>query len=231
MAGVFQTLFQRAFSAGLYFPLEEVFDVVLRDRLLHVDTYDRKSMFLSGLLAGAVNGIAMNPFSAVKYHYWGRSEREIPGTFVTTATHMLKRGGIRPFLLGSLATIQRDIVFGAFYAILRHELTAEHSKFKSLELNSFVANVIAASTATLVSSPFNYVRNMHYATPAGRKHASSTEVLRDLWLTAMKEENLYKRLKYLQHRLRIGWGTARVGCGMAFSAKLYELCSRHVNYR
>lgn len=29
----------------------------------------------------------------------------------------------------------------------------------------------------------------------------------------------------MQGRLRIGWGTTRVGCGMAIGAKIYHICA------
>ena len=65
MAGVFQTIIQRTISAGLYFPLEEIFS-----HLLFLNISDTKYkpwvIFLAGNLAGATNGILMNPFARIK---------------------------------------------------------------------------------------------------------------------------------------------------------------------
>jgi len=229
MAGVFQTLFQRGMSVGLYFPLEDVFDALLRDALVHsTDSYSRASMFLSGLLAGAVNGLVMNPFARIKYQYWGRSQTQtIQGSFIKIGVDMFKQGGLRPFFVGASATIQRDVVFGAFYAILRHELASDTAHAPGM--NQFSANVVAASVATILSSPYNYIRNMNYATPPGISPKSGSSVMLELWRNAMQETTLRTRLSHVQSRLRIGWGTARVGCGMAVSAKLYSLCSKFVN--
>lgn len=75
MAGVFQTLFQRAFSAGLYFPLEQLFkEKLIRFAVSHKHELSLQHQkyspmyvnFLAGSLAGAINGIIMNPFAAVK---------------------------------------------------------------------------------------------------------------------------------------------------------------------
>ena len=71
-AGVFQTLFQRAVSSGVYFPLEQLFAEGLHSKLSVAN--EGKSMrkfstqihFVAGLLAGATNGIIMNPFTSVK---------------------------------------------------------------------------------------------------------------------------------------------------------------------
>ena len=66
MRGVLQTIVQKAISGGLYFPLEEIFSSYIRE---YLDTnYKSKytSIFLGGMLAGAVNGILLNPFSRIK---------------------------------------------------------------------------------------------------------------------------------------------------------------------
>lgn len=66
-AGVTQTVAQRAVSAGLYFPLEQLFG-----EMLHVSSLGEKNhlkpwlTFLAGTFAGMVNGVAMNPFTRIK---------------------------------------------------------------------------------------------------------------------------------------------------------------------
>ena len=68
MAGVLQTITQRAFSSGLYFPLEDIFAGLL---IKHTDNNEtpgtqRAIRFTAGLLAGSTNGLLLNPFSSVK---------------------------------------------------------------------------------------------------------------------------------------------------------------------
>jgi hypothetical protein len=65
MNGVTQTVVQRAISAGLYFPLEEIFS----DLLKSTDYYSTRKVagnVLAGTLAGTVNGVVMNPFCRIK---------------------------------------------------------------------------------------------------------------------------------------------------------------------
>lgn len=90
----FHSFVQRVISGGLYFPLEDIFRHSLGDSALSRAWVN----FLAGNMAGAMNGLFLNPASAVKYHYWG-SDRE---NFLQTAIHMYKTGGVRPFLLGAL---------------------------------------------------------------------------------------------------------------------------------
>lgn len=295
MHGVFQTIFQRGISAGLYFPLEEIFTSYLRESFKErkKNTTDETRILLcAGLLAGAGNGMIMNPMSSIKYHYWGASggsvdfsgsgPNGVKNTFVSVAMNMLQRGGLRPFFVGANATISRDVIFGGIFAYLRHELprlplfssycscecnpdtdsptslsqsaplqsvsissimptsiyttsTASNENRTNTEINcdlapkkfeirhTFLTDLIAGLVATTVSSPMNYVRNIHYSLPPDIKPASAATVLRDLWLKALEEETLLGKMSHLQSRLRLGWGTARVGCGMAVASQCYSL--------
>ena len=73
-AGVSQTIVQRAVSAGLYFPLEDIYATRLRDSNFGVfkdvesggGVNDKKGGWVAltaGLLAGMTNGLIMNPLA------------------------------------------------------------------------------------------------------------------------------------------------------------------------
>jgi len=241
MAGVLQTITQRAISAGLYFPLEEIFTEMLDDLVKSHETgggagssrdadVRRSTRFVAGLLAGSSNGLLLNPFSSVKFYYWGKAQCGHE-SFIQSAVEMYRKGGFRPFFVGSAATIHRDLIFGGFYALVRHEqallLRWSGGEAKPSKMRDFGVNVLAASVATVLSSPLNYVRVVHYATPPDIKPVGALEILRDLLRSAERRPSTYERLSYIQTRLRIGWGTARVGFGMGFSSTLYGICSKN----
>lgn len=71
MAGVMQTITQRAISSGLYFPLEDIFAELITKHYNEPDNsgIQRTIRFVSGLLAGSTNGILLNPFSSVKVRH------------------------------------------------------------------------------------------------------------------------------------------------------------------
>ncbi len=282
-AGVSQTIFQRSISSGLYFPLEEIFaDMIVSSAIFGTSPSELAPnrtwiALYAGLLAGATNGLLMNPLAAVKYSFWGATESD--RGFLHTAKEMFQRGGLRIFFVGSAATVTRDLVFGAFYGVLRHELpwikqaiwpklTSTSSQFFSSTMNTknspgistdkdsststdgtprsttigatrdsrivlqlkptFGMNLIAASIATIISAPWNYVRNVHYSTPIGEKPVGTLTILRQLWCQAMQEKTIIGKMFHLQRQLRIGWGTARVGCGMAFSSHVYNVISKQL---
>lgn len=138
--------------------------------------------------------------------------------FFNTAKEIFQQGGIRHFFLGANATVHRDLLFGGIFALLRHTLKSDRESKKT----GFTINVIAGCSATVLSSPLNYIRNVHYATPPSQSPDSARKILQDLFIEAWKEETPTQKFVYVQSRLRLGWGTARVGCGMAFGAKVYE---------
>jgi len=229
--GVFQTLFQRGISSGLYFPLEEMFSRSLSLTFVDNPSYRPYVVTMAGIMAGAVNGLLLNPISSVKYHYWGTPELK-NANFRSIAIDMLKRGGIRTFFVGSAATISRDVVFGGCFAFFRHNLIPVYA-YNSYDLSkypqskSFCIDLAAGFIATTMSSPFNYVRNIQYSVQPDVKADSTMKVLEDLWKDAAAKETTSLRLSHLQSRLRLGWGTARVGCGMALAAQFYSLIKRY----
>jgi hypothetical protein len=279
-AGVSQTIFQRALSSGMYFPLEEIF----ADKLINSGQLGTNSNEISqnrrwialgaGLLAGTTNGIIMNPIAAIKYNFWGKNVTHVNRSFMDACKEMYKRGGIRIYFVGVTATVGRDLVFGGIYGLLRHEMTSivntikikrqqmqmqmqkqshkisssdqeellqrdiereynntNTNKYDSREVlqkPSFAVNLIAATVATVASSPWNYVRNIHYATRMGHKPESAWSIMSNLWALAMKEKTILGRVIHLQTQLRVGWGTARVGCGMAFTNQVYSFVCRQM---
>lgn len=144
---------------------------------------------------------------------------------------MYRRGGFLRFFVGSGATVSRDLLFGGVFAYFRHHFHSIHcintgSQFDfSTKTLEFLVNMLSASIATILSSPLNYIRNIHYATPPDSAPQTARTIINDLIASASREPTALEQFLYVQSRLRIGWGTARVGCGMAFSASLYKLCS------
>ena len=90
-----------------------------------------------------------------------------------------------------------------------------------------MSSLLAGAMGTIISSPFNYVRNIKYGWPASETPPSATRILTDL-LVECKEKTREGGWKqgaaHMQDRLRIGWGTARVAVGMAVGYEIYELC-------
>lgn len=216
--GFFQSLGGRALAGGLYFPTEHFFL-----RCISPEESKPKYNLLAGTAAGAVNALLLNPLTAVKYKTWGRVENH--GMLREAYGMMTKSGSLRPFFNGLAPTLWRDVVFGGCYTWLRLQLQWWFD-LKSNE--QWKANFVAAGLATVVSGPFNYVRNVQYATSSRDRAPSISQVLKELFYDVRQETHISQKLNLLQNRLRIGWGTARVAMGMAFAHSVYDALQRRL---
>lgn len=213
--GFLQSVGGRAISGGLFFPLESVIRS-LSGGHHGDDDAAAASNFLVGSAAGIVNALVLNPLSAIKYRTWGKEKDR---NMMQEALHMWKKGGINPFFHGCLPTVARDVAFGGTYTFLRCHL--KDADWTSQESQWFF-NMGAAAIATVVSGPFNLARNIQYSASTTAERSSIGTILANLWNNALQREGVFSRLSYLQSRLRIGWGTARVAAGMALGQQVYD---------
>jgi len=211
--GFAQAAVHRTLSGGLYFCLQGVVEDMFAAR----DVVP--SRFVVGALAGALNGAALNPLSVVKYHCWGKEG----ASFVSSAVHLMKTGGISGFNMGIVATTTRDTIFGCVYESSRKALRGMAPDQGVWRL---VSDMNAAAFATACSSPVNYARNMKYAaladgTPLPSVATSLRGLVENTRLTA-KEKGFGASAVFVQRRLQLGWGTARVGIGIGFGQALFD---------
>ena len=192
--GVSPSFLQRAFSAGLYFPLEDVFRTSISGNYA-----------LAGVLVGLVGGLFTTPFNSVKYSMWSSA----PMGMVQATSNLLKEGGIRRLMRGATPTLYRDMTFGVTYSFLRHQGD-----------NGFANNVLAAFIGTAVSSPFNYARMRIYSPEKGPKETWA--ILRELHNETQTQRG--RRIAFVFRRLNVGWGALRVSLGMGLGSQLYNHC-------
>lgn len=217
-AGFWQSLGGRAVAGGLYYPLEHYF---LRLLNRPGESWPLAN-FVSGVAAGACNALVTNPITVVKYRTWSRGEQS-RGWWSEAAYVFRNSGGSpRPFFNGLAPTLMRDVVFGGVYTGCRLQIQwyADLSPDRQWQ-----GNLVAAGWATVLASPFNYARNIQYATSSRQSQPSTAAVLRHLATEVMDADTSSSRLlrwRLLQQRLRIGWGTLRVALGMSFAHSVYD---------
>jgi hypothetical protein len=151
----------------------------------------------------------MNPLTAIRYKTWGR---ETNRGIIKEARDMLIKSGYspRPFFNGLNATLWRDAVFGGCYTTIRLQL---QWIFDLEAHNQWEANFVASGLAAVVSGPWNYARNLQYATKSREFQPSIRSVFVELMHEVKQQKDVIEKLKYLQIQLRIGWGTLRVAMG------------------
>lgn len=139
-----------------------------------------------------------------------------------TVVEMWQQGGVRPFFHGIVPTLWRDCLWTTVFSSLRYHGTARCKEIEDASRRSsaeFVAVTFAGAVATSMSSPFNYVRNIVYATSHDAPTPSTWRCLEQLLRDARASGT---PMLFLRRRLMIGWGTARVAVGMAVASHIYE---------
>ena len=192
---------------------------------------------VAGIAAGTVSATLLNPIQAVRYHCWGRDDR----TVLVAAREMFASGRIRPFTKGVVATVLRDSLFGGYFTFARKRLSAEAAQRRSSasssasssdlasaappERSEFAATVLAGMMAAALSAPMNFVRNMQFSSSPSEPGPSIPRVFRNLYArtaAVRRSKGTRASVQYAFARMNIGWGTMRVGLGMAVGALLYE---------
>jgi hypothetical protein len=124
--------------------------------------------------------------------------------------------------------LTRDVVFGGVYTTCRLQIQW-HADLSPEQ--QWQGNMAAAGIATLLASPFNYARNVQYATSSRASQPGTVAILRHLAREVMQVDggaSWRRRLGLLQQRLRIGWGTLRVALGMSFAHSVYDALQKRI---
>lgn len=243
-----------------------------------------------GLLAGASNGLALNTLQVVKFRMWNSNEKGVTFARTARVMYreggwpIFLRGCattmIRDCVFGVVyESVRRSNAWKTYFdRKVRGWLTEnqtrvsaeDHHHAQGTEVVSrvhspcgicaFTSNLVAAVLASVLSSPFNYVRSIVYGTPPGSiplgypslLRSFKTQVLyiyrngrsytdsRNMPELSEAEHNVTRPRFHVVHnrstrhhhplaawrwansRLNIGWGSLRVGLGMAMSQSLFH---------
>jgi len=223
--GLWPNLTQRAVTYGLYFPIEQMWTrAILQENANDIQTLCAAP--IAGCLTGATSAILTNPLAVLKfYQYCPERARQSLRADIKQLTSSGKSCAT-VWSRGAVVTLLRETVFGTIFTTLR-VLLADVD-------NQFFVNVGAGCAATVCSGPLNYVRSRQYAHVC--PHGSPPPRIRDV-LQGLRFE-WHKRGTYfmLIERLRIGWGSLRVGLGMGVGNMLYgvvvnRICQNNADSR
>lgn len=223
--GLPATLALRILTASIFFPLEEGITPIAENTL----GAGGFAHFVSGNIAGGVSAVVLNPIQAVRYRTFSLvNSNQLAlrkDTFFRTARDMAQTGGITPFLKGINPTLGRDLVFGGLFTLLRRSFADKFvdKEADNVRLIRFACDVTAAAIATTASSPFNYARNIMYATPSSAPSQKTFAIVGKLLANASRRPTLALQARYLQQNLKIGAATFRVALSMAMAASTYDL--------
>jgi hypothetical protein len=184
------------------------------------DLEPSRRRFLVGVIAGSLNGIVLNPMQLVKFHMWSSGGEATFGT----AFRNLRGEGARIFGRGVGVSMMRDVTFGVTYEVLRRDCVASQSSAHRLLLDC-----AAGMVASVASSPFNFARTLIFGAPASGCPLSTSTLLQFLVKETIAIPTSRAKWRHLNARLNIGWGTIRVGCGMACGQYVFRAVQSRVS--
>lgn len=167
-----------------------------------------------GSVAGSMNGVLLNPLQLVKFRMWSTGG---DATFFASFREMIQIGGLSTLQRGTVVSVARDMTFGVVYELLRGAPVSGEST-----VSRVIRDCGAGMLASTISSPLNYARNQIYGSPTAGCPLTVRQLCHFLWLETHAMPTPYQKISHLNARLNVGWGTIRVGLGMAVG----QLCYR-----
>jgi hypothetical protein len=179
------------------------------------DIEAKRRRFCVGLMAGAMNGLFLNPMQLVKFRMWASGDS---ATFGSSFRQLIAEGGPHVLGRGVVVSMLRDVTFGVTYECLRFEqvLLAENRSTR------MAYDCTAGMVASVASSPFNFARNLIFSAPPAGCPLSMTTLLSFLQKETKALPTWGARFRHLNSRLNVGWGTLRVGVGMGAGQLIFR---------
>ena len=149
--GISNSLINRCISYGYYYTFIDIFNKFSEENVSN----KKIRPFVTGALTGITTAVLINPLNTVKYYSWNDQNRKLS----RVAWNMYKEQGVRSFYRGLLSTIKRDVSFTTTYTIT-HPIIKNY--FGETNYLSFLIEIGVVTCGTIISAPFNYVRNQKY---------------------------------------------------------------------
>ena len=187
----------------MYFPAYDIISKKL-DKIIINEEY--KSMIASTTTL-CCTSLFTSPLSAIKNTNWNTDHHKKIFVF---GKEMYKIGGIQSFSRGTVITLHREFVFGLIFG---------YFSMNKNKKNNYVADLFYGSIATIMSSPFNYVRTMIYSSPLN-KTPTYSKVIKDLLIdtnvNCLNKNIAYKFYYIFCKKFRVGWGDFKSWCWIDF---------------
>jgi hypothetical protein len=212
--GVFNALSNRVIQYGFYYNIVDWYLQIVNKHFPNLG--HNPSRVLTGVATGVTTAVFLNPISCVKYHAWGTELK-----LIKVSKEMYKEAGLHSFTRGLGSIALRDSVFSVLYLVGKR-YSDEYSTNNKIR---FLTNSLVACVATIVTAPINYVRSMKYASGYKKENPSPRQIFKDLLEYQTKytgTKDVIPILKYYSHRLALGWGTLRVGVGIASGQYIFD---------
>lgn len=265
--GFLNASFYRTTVSGSYFLWQDIMRIVIQKyfpEYFHQNSSPALNSALIGLCAATINAFVLNPLQVVKFRMWNGTAPSLD--FWRTSFQLYREGGRQIFFRGCLTTTVRDIVFAISYESFRRlnygeyffpsncidngGLSSGSQGVNQYGTAALLSNIFAALIASVLSSPFNFVRSVVYGVVPGASPMSALSLHRALFIQAKhmywygesyvrlasmnafdrsllmkssphRRHHLRNAWSWFNSRLNVGWGSLRIALGMGISQNLF----------
>ena len=218
----------RILCSGTYLAWQDTFSNVEMERYFSSSTQER--LFV-GTFAGACNGLCLNTLQLLKYRMWTDGEDSVRACL----KKLHSQGGNSIFFRGIGISVVRDMIFGITYEGLRGKRSHKPKNQQQSSKDSLVLfgkDWCAASVACVMSSPLNYCRNIYYGAAPRSCPIPPYYLIRYMVIDAHRSApTLIGKWNKVNSKLNVGWGSLRVGAGMAIGQFTFEFFKTSLNTR
>ena len=219
LQGFANAALHRILCSGTYLVWQDTFSSVEMD--LYFSSNLQERLFV-GILAGSCNGLCLNSLQLLKYRMWTDGENSVSACLRA----LYSQGGSGIFFRGIGISIARDMIFGVTYEGLRGQRrpppTSSPHALSLEKLGNFAKDWGAASVACVLSSPLNYCRNISYGAPPNSCPVRPFQLVKFMLMDAARGPSLISSWNRVNTKLNVGWGSLRVGAGMALGQFSFE---------
>jgi hypothetical protein len=188
--GLSQTMYSKIIGYGIFFSLHDLYKNAGLSELN------------SSLLTGISTAIITNPITVIKMHNWNSIYNN--KYFYRLLQDSKKQFGIKIFARGLYSIILRDSLFSIIFYLNPND--------------TIINNIIYGTTASVIISPINYVRNTLYFDMRKSKYIVLKETMNNIVYDIRKRN--FNDLFF--KKFNCGWYTLKVGLGMSFSRYIYD---------
>jgi len=151
----------------------------------------------ASFLISLTTSLVLNPFNVIKYKSYGNNTSTY-NSFMTT----YNKHGFRFMKIGLSSLIMRDFIFNLVYLNLKKTN------------NELIYNCGVICTASIISSPFHFIRNMKY---------NNDESIYNIMKSFTNDLKITKnKFPYIIKQFGIGYGTLRTITGVYVGQVMYS---------
>lgn len=201
--GVSQTTYGRLIGYGLNLPLYDFYKSLFLPYTSHAS--------ICSAIVTSLNTAALTHWVSI-IKIW-QFNNNISGPALQHAQRMKAQYGVSIFFRGMPYTCLRDSLFAGIFFPLSEKYNPN---------KDFDKDMVIATLASAIGAPVNYARNEIFFNLT-QKPRSLRSLLQKLGNELSEKKTLSSKVNHLLFtRFCLGFGTARVGIGMAFARTTYE---------